>query len=422
VELGLIIFQLGFLILFGLLAAFILKKFGIPAVLGLIIAGIALGFFNILEYFNLSGDFSALKLVITDLALAWIGFNIGNEIDLKLIKSKGRDFGLILFGEAFGAFFIILLSVYLLTGNFIVSFILGGIGMATAPASTSQVLGEYNAKGELSQTILFVLALDDLFAILMVNVALAFTAHLSFSGFELFVLIVNDFFSEIFISIVLGFGGALLFNLFGRIKVLEEDKAFEWLLAISFGIVGLTMAIGGSTILTMFLFGIVIKILEPKKEGTKNYILEAESFMIPVVLLFFILIGMEMDLTLITEEIGNIFSNFNFSILSSSVLIITLFYFSARFVGKAGGSWLAGVFSNFPPKVKNNLPISLITQAGVAIGLAGLAFNELTSVGRANDASLVLTVVTISVIISEIIGPLLVKKAIFRAGETNFYD
>ena len=105
--------------------------------------------------------------------------------------------------------------------------------------------------------------------------------------------------------------------------------------------------------------------------------------------------------------------------MGSSVLVITLLYFVSRALGKGIGTTIAGKFSNLPSKVKKNLPISFITQAGVAIGLAGLAFNQLTPLGYESEANIILIVVTLSVIIAEIFGPLLVKKAIFRAGEAN---
>ena len=135
VELGILVFEVGFLISFSLFVAFLMKKFGIPAVLGLILGGLVLGLLTELQAIAFSSDFAGIKILITEFALAWIGFDIGNEIDFNLLKQKGKDFGLILIGEAFGAYILVLIVLVFLTGNFVIAIILAAIGMATAPAS-----------------------------------------------------------------------------------------------------------------------------------------------------------------------------------------------------------------------------------------------------------------------------------------------
>ncbi|MHA1983737.1 MAG: hypothetical protein ACW967_05250, partial [Candidatus Hodarchaeales archaeon] len=312
--------------------------------------------------------------------------------------------------------------IIILTGNFAIAIILAAIGMATAPASTSQILGEYKAKGELSQTILFVLAFDDLLAILLFNMALALLSVPNAGGLELLFFLSAGFIEQILIASALGIGGALLLGALRNMGVIDDNKSFEWLIGIGVSIIGLALFFGGSVILTMFIFGVATKYEVSKKLLRKDHILQAESMMIPIVTLFFILVGLEMDFGLLREEIFNFFNNFDFNLLGSSVLVITLFYFVSRAIGKGVGCIIAGSISDLPPKVKNNLPISFITQAGVAIGLAGLAFNQLTPLGYESEANVILIVVTLSVIIAEIIGPLLVKKAIFRAGEVNLEE
>ncbi|OLS27868.1 MAG: hypothetical protein HeimC3_01620 [Candidatus Heimdallarchaeota archaeon LC_3] len=420
-DIGLLIFEIAFLIAFSLIIVYVMKKFGIPAVLGLIVGGLLLGILTEFQVFSFSNDFTQMKFLITELALAWIGFDIGNELNLGLLKEKGKDYGLILIGEAFGAYIIVFVSIIILTGNLFVALILASIGMATAPASTSQILGEYKAKGELSQTILFVLAFDDLLAILFFNMALSFISVQNIIGLDLIIFMFSGFIEQILLSIVLGLGGALLLAWLRSLKIVEDDKSFEWLIAIGFAILGLTLWIGGSVILTMFLFGVATKYEVDRKLLKKDQILQAEAMMIPIVLLFFILVGLEMDLIFVYDEIVKLFSNIDITTIGTNLIIITLVYFIARAIGKIGGTFIMGIKTNLSPNVKNNLPLSFITQAGVAIGLAGLAFNEL-SVDYPYEANLILIVVTISVIIAEIIGPLLVKRAIFRAGEANIQN
>jgi len=125
----------------------------------------------------------------------------------------------------------------------------------------------------------------------------------------------------------------------------------------------------------------------------------------PIVLLFFVLIGLSMDLFLIFS--------------SPIILVLAIVYFTTRVLGKGIGAYSMGKVTGLPKKVRNNLPLCLVTQAGVAIGLAGLVYNELSAIGMTSEATLVINVTGIAVILAELIGPLLVKKAVFRSGEAN---
>ena len=401
--------EIGLIIVLALALARILKNFGVPTVLGLVLGGLLV---NILFQFGQiigGADYFTLKVIVTELALAYIGFDIGNEIDLNLMKKQGPKLGGVLIGQALGAFLLGGLIVYVVTQNFIVSLILGAIAVTTAPAATSLILSEYKAKGELSQTVLFIIAFDDILAILIVN--LAITLALS-SGISLVIFV--SAFQKLIIEIIIALSFAVVggFLIWFGVKyniLTSKIQAVEALLAMSLIIIGANIYFGGSVILSMFVFGMMLKTLEHNENlDTVNtlddIVLSLEYLSLPVIILFFVLVGLQMNLTLIFAENGYI-------------LILAFLYFIGRAVGKAGGTWIAAF--NLPDKVKKNLPLTLITQAGVAIGLAGLAYNKLLEEGFLTESNLIINVIGVSVIFAEIVGPLLVKRAILNSGEAQ---
>ena len=405
---GGIYLELGLIIVLALTLARILKKFGVPSVLGLVLGGLAINIIFQISQTVTETDYYSLKVIVTELALAYIGFDIGNEIDLNLMREKGTKLGGVLIGQAFGAFLLGGLIVYLVTGNFIVALILGAIAVTTAPAATSLILAEYQAKGELSQTILFIIAFDDILAILIVNLAITLSLSTGIS-FSIFISAFQILIIEIIVALVFAILGALLIWFSVKYGLLTSKiQAVETLLAMSLIIIGGNLLYGGSVILSMFVFGMILKTLEHR--DTENYdalddiVLNLEYLSLPVIILFFILVGLEMNLTLIFAENGYIF-------------ILALLFFLGRAFGKAFGTWITAF--NLSSKVRKNLPLTLITQAGIAIGLAGLAYNKLIEVSLFYEANLIINVVGVSVIFAEIIGPLLVKRAILNSGEAQ---
>lgn len=429
-ENGIIFFEIGIILVFSIFISFYLKKFGIPAVLGLILAGLVIGLVTGLRGYEFVSDLGGIHVFITELALGWIGFNIGDEVDLALLKEQGKALMLTLLGESLGAFIVVTIMMSILLNNIGIAIILGSIAMATAPASTSQILGEYKAEGDLTQTLLFILAFDDILAILFVNFSLCYVLGTSSGIVGLIdsLLVVS---LELLISVI--FGIIMAFVVIKFVNVVEKKNRVGLLLGVAMTTMGIVLILEGSIILTMFIFGVALKTLEEretkkvamleevfgekidfsknfnkkqisvKKSGFGELNLRTEILMTPIVLLFFILVGLEMDLELI------------FGV----TLIYALVYFISRALGKTIGSITAGKVSDMSDTVKKNLPLCLITQAGVAIGLAGLAFNELLNFGMQDEAELIINVIGVSVIIAEIIGPLLVKFAIIRSGEAQ---
>ncbi len=442
-EIGLILLEVGVIILFALFTAFYLKKLNIPTVLGLILGGLVLGIITDVRGYIFSSDIVLIKIFVTELALGFIGFEIGNKIDFKLLKQKGKSLGLVLLGEAFGAFFLVTIGLYILTQDLMLAVIFGSIAMATAPAATTQIISEYRAKGELTSTIMFMIAFDDILAILMVNIALTLgIASLSSNG-AISSDIAIEFLKvlqEIVISVLIGIVFAFLTVFVARrVRFRERGRMAEWIIGVALLMMGMVLILHGSVILTMFLFGMTLKSLQKKSnvekivsflkferqkpslishesqiddpEGSWNFephFSLVDTLFSPIILLFFVLIGLEMDLGLIFRE--------------PLILVLSLAYFFARIIGKMMGVYSTGSLSNMQKNVRNNLPLCLTPQAGVAIGLAGMVFNQLTTLGLQDQASLVINVVGMGVILSELVGPVLVRKGLIRSGEGEFQN
>lgn len=408
-DIGISLIELGLLLVLSMGVAHILRKFDVPSVLGLILGGLAINLILILSSLSLESffiDYSALKLIITDLALSWIGYEIGTHLDLSVLKKNSLRYGAILLGQALGPFLLVSIIFYFLLNDLPLALILGSIAMATAPAATSQILKEYEAEGDLTQTILFIVALDDILCILFVNVSLGMIevngATLDFLStiFSSLLLVI----SELFYSVILAFLALCFILVLIKFKVIYDKTIFEWLLGISLILIAISLSYHLSVIMTTFIWGFLVKILQSKENFSilRGQTKKLEVLAIPVLLLFFILIGLSMKISVL---------------LQTGTLFFALLYFTLRLLGKGLGSYFTSLASRASSVVSNYLPFSLLTQAGVAVGLAGLAYQSLTTLGRINDANFLINIVGISVVLSELLGPFLLKFAINKSGE-----
>jgi len=396
------VLEIGIVIIFSLIVAKILGKRGIPKVLGFIFSGIVLQFISIGIGFP-SPPTKELHYIITTGALGFIGYSIGVHLDFNLLKEDSRRLIIILIAEALGAFIVVFIVIALVSNNLVLALLLASISMATAPASTTGIIREFNAEGPLTQIILFIIAFDDILAILFFSFALSygqsFFTGVSLSLFE----IVTPIFFELIGSVLLGALLALFLrpvsvNSNGEMCAGESAEYVFPTIIILISVAGLLHL---NIILSSIMFGFVLSLFSDSDDCVQG----VERLSAPLIALFFILIGFEMELTEL--------------LLSSSLLLVVLYSIS-RAIGKSLGSYSSSRKQNMPPEVVKNLPLSLLTQAGVAVGLAALAYSRLqeTGLGPALATSvLLLDIIAASVLIAEIMGPLLLKKALKKSGE-----
>ena len=388
---------IGLIIAVSFLGSKLFQRIGIPQVVGFILIGVVLGpsLLNIVPL-----ELSEQLIIVSEVALGLIGFDIGSHLLFGELRRLGRSILFILVFEALGTFVLVTLGIYLITQSWTTAFIFGALASATAPAATVDVLAEYDAKGPLTTTLLAVVGMDDALALLLFSIAAAFAeSFLAQSGPPSVVQILELPLIEIGGSLLVGGGlGLFLDRVMCRMKVQHDAMAVS-IGALLLG-VGLSEAFGFSLILTSMIMGVVVVNRCPEHGRHIRYTIEQAGPVIYV--LFFTLVG----------------ARFQISLLPTMGLL-GIAYIILRSAGKFFGAWLGGTLGGAEPAVRNNLGLGLLSQAGVAVGLALASSRRFSAYGPEGEAlgALVINVITATTFVVQIVGPISVKWAISRAGE-----
>ena len=392
-----IIATLGLLIAVTFLGSKLFQWIGIPQVVGFIVMGVLLG----TSFLNLVPIELVNELTfISEIALGLIGFDMGSHLRFSEIRRLGVSILLILLFESIGTFLLVSTGIYVITHSLHTALIFGALSSATAPAATVDVLAEYDAKGPLTTSLLAVVGLDDAISLILCSLAssLAFSS-LTGSGMPSALQLLELPVFEIFGSLVLGCSAGLLLNL-----IMRRMKSHHDTMAMSIGFVflcvGLSQALGLSLILTTMVMGVTIVNRSPEHGRHIRYTVEQAGPVIYV--LFFALVGARFQVHLLP-----------------TMGIIGITYVTLRSTGKYFGAWIGGHVGRAEPQVRDNLGLGLLSQAGVAIGLAISVHNRFSCLGAEGEVlgTLVISVITATTFIVQIIGPIGVKLAISRAGE-----
>ena len=397
-----IVLLFGLIILAGTFSANLFQKFHIPQVVGCIVVGIILG-----DGLDLITPHTIEKLEpFMMFALGIIGFMIGGELRGDVFKKYGKQFFIILFSQGLGAFILTAAGtaglMWLMTGNTYISLavglVLGAIASATAPAATVNVLWEYKTRGPLTAAILAIVALDDALALLLYRAAATGAKALIGTAGNTSVLTTTlVLLGEILGAILLGFLAGLL--LYWLLKfVISEEKMLDFALASLLIIVGISMIPRIDPILPAMVLGITIANMLPRR--SKSLFQLMKKFSPPIYISFFVLAGAHMQ----------------FGRITGWILLMILLYTICRAVGKIAGSWFGARYSGSPAVVSKYLGICLLPQAGIAIGLAilsGQLFREID----AELANMIIMVIMSATFLMEILGPMLVKVGVKKAGE-----
>jgi len=388
---------IGMIITVTFLGSKIFQRFGSPQVVGFIVMGVILGpsFLNIVPL-----ELSESLSFVSEVALGLIGFDMGSHLQFRELRKLGRSIAFILLFEAIGTFALVTAGIFAITQSWHTALIFGALASATAPAATVDVLAEYDAKGPLTTTLLAVVGLDDALALLLYSFA-ATTAEtlLANTGPASLITKIALPVIEIGGSVLLGVGMAILLNL-----ILRRMKNHHDGMAISIGFVllcvGLSQAFGFSLILTTMILGITIVNRSPRHGRYIRFTIEQAGPVIYV--LFFALVGARFQLQLLP-----------------AMGLLGVAYVALRSLGKFTGAWLGGMVGGAEPAVRNNLGFGLLSQAGVAIGLALESARRFSAYGEDGKAlgSLIINVIAATTFVVQIIGPIFVKIAIGRAGE-----
>ncbi|WP_129597918.1 cation:proton antiporter [Anaerophilus nitritogenes] len=384
--------SLGIALIVGILFGKFMNKLKVPAVAGYIIAGLLLGKsgFNLVNY-TIIEQLSFLS----DFALGIIAFNIGSELEFSVMKKLGKSIFIIAFFEAFGAFLLVSGVTYLFTKDISTALILGAVSSATAPAATVMVLREYGAKGCLTSTLLGVVAVDDAICLMIYSVASSiakvFINHEAVTIQKIFIHPII----EIVLSIVIG--SILGIVLTYLIKISKKDtELLPFIVGSIILLVGIALKFSLSPLLCAMSLGIIVVNIS---NNSRRVFSSIESFSPPIITAFFTLAGSRLDISLL-PQIG----------------VLGIAYLVFRILGKILGASLGGIVSDAPIVVKKYIGFGLLSQVGVAVGLAIVVSREFpgTPLG-----SLVITILLSTTIVTEIIGPLATKNAIIKAKENH---
>lgn len=390
------IISIALMLAAGFLMTRITKKLRLPNVTAYIVGGILAGPFvlNLIPQTIVEGT-----SFLPDIALAFIAFSTGEFFRLSALKKNGGKVVTITVLESCGAAILVFLTCHLILGlNFAFSVVLGALATATAPASTIMTIRQTGAKGDFVETLLQVVALDDVVGLVLYSMAISLaTAVFSSTGFQVSAVLIP--LGKNLLLLLLGcLFGLILKWLVGTRR--STDNRLIIAIAVLFSYCGICAVIDVSPLLGCMAMGMVyINTTEDERMFRQlNY------FSPPILLLFFFRSGLSFDL-------GSLF-NQSESVGAVPLLIVGVIYFLVRILGKYVGAWSGCHLAGKSPKVRNFLGLALIPQAGVAIGLAALGARELGGeMGHALE-----TIILSSSVLYELIGPGAAKLSLWLSG------
>lgn len=377
-----VLISLSIMLLTGFLMTRITKLFKLPNVSGYIIGGILIGPYCLKL---VSEEMVGHMDFISDIALSFIAFGVGKFFKKEILKKAGAKVILITVFESLMAMLLITISMhFIFKMSWQFSLILGAIASATAPASTMMTIKQYKAKGEFVNVLLQVVALDDIVCLLAFSVATA-VATASDGNFQAMDIIKPLGYNVL--AIVIGIGLALLLRLILNPKRSKENRLILVIMAL-LSLCAICSLLNVSPLLACMIFSTVyVNITDD------TYLFhQIDNFTPPIMLLFFVLSGMKLNLVTLT-----------------SVGIIGVSYFLIRIVGKYAGSFLGCLITKEHKDIRYNLGLALIPQAGVAIGLAVLGQRLLPD----EMGNLLSTIILASSVLYEFIGPSCAKASLF---------
>ena len=404
-----IFLSLSIALLAGLLLSRLAKLVKLPAVTAYLVSGVLIGPFclgalNIPGIGIASGQIEGLGL-ISDLALGFIAFAMGNEFRLAQLKKIGKQATVI--GVFQAIFTTVVVDAVLIGLHFIMpdklylpaAIVLASVATATAPAATLMVVKQYKAKGPVTDVLLPVVALDDAVGLVVFAISFGVAKSISSGSVDILSVILEPLL-EVVLSLGLGFIMGLLFTqcekyFHSRSKRMAVSVTFVMMtVAISclkFDICGIH--IGFSSLLACMMLGTVFC---NKCEVSEELMERADRWTAPILILFFVISGAELELSVFADW---------------AVVVIGIVYIISRSIGKCYGANISAKMTKSDPNIIKYLGITLLPQAGVALGMA------IKAIELGPDGAIVRNITLFAVLIYEIVGPFLTKLALTKAGD-----
>jgi len=394
-----VLLTIGIAIILGFTGGKLAKQLKIPMVTGWVIMGVIFGG-SILGVFR--EDILQKVDIISDLALGIIAFSIGGELTVSNLKRLGKSIAVIVICESTGAFLFVSIITFLISRQLYTALILGAVASATAPAATVMVINEVKAKGDLTTTIISVVAIDDAMALIIYAFASSFAKIFISSGATItlgavFINPIKEILGALFIGFIIG----LLISLLGRWMRSRSDF-FTLVVGAILLSLGLSSHFHLSALLTNMALGMTVANFAPRSSRSISNTWQIVTPFLYIA--FFCLAGAHLNIKLL-PQIG----------------LIGLAYTGARMAGKICGASLGAKLSRAPQVVQKYIGFSLFSQVGVALALAIVVGRDFGGYGAAGKylAVMVINILLFTTVITEIVGPYLTRWALIRSGEAR---
>ena len=408
---------LSIALLAGLLMSRLTKIWNLPAVTAYLVAGILIGPFclgrlGVPGLGFVSGEDVSSYALISDVALGFIAFSMGNEFRLADLKKTGRQAIVIAVFQALAA--TLLVDIALIALHFILpegkfplsaAITLGAIATATAPAATLMVVKQYKAEGPVTKTLLPVVALDDVVGLVVFAVSFGIAKALEVGEVDIFSVFVDPL-VEIVASLLLG---ALLGAAYDFVEQFFHSRSKRTSISVCFIFLAVALSklsfslgpvsVGFSSLLVCMMLGTVFCNL---CDFSGELMDRMDRWTGPIMVLFFVISGAGLELSVFGD----------WTIVLAGVIFILV-----RSFGKIYGTRIAAGMTHCAPTVKKYLGVTLLPQAGVSLGMSLVALRSLTALGHPEEGSIIRNIALFAVLIYELVGPLLTKTALDRAGE-----
>ncbi len=407
-----ILLSVSVALLAGLIMTRLFKPLKLPSVTAYLIAGVLVGPYCVGQLglngigFQSTEAVSALS-VVSEVALGFIAFSIGNEFRIDELKHTGKKALVIGIFQALVATLCVdaaLFAVYLIAPDKLTVpqlITLGAIASATAPAATLMVVRQYKAKGPVTSLLLPIVALDDAVGLVVFAVSFGIAKTMLSGSMDIISIIVNPI-TEIVCSLALG---AVMGWVLTQLEKLFNSNTNR--INLTIGIVFLTASLSMlefnafgvqihfSPLLTCMMLGTIFCNICPLSHDLMN---ASEKWTSPLFALFFVISGAELELGVFTDV---------------AIIIIGLVYILSRCFGKYFGTLFSAKFTKCSPTVCKYLGITLFPQAGVALGMCT------TAMQLGEQGGLIRNITLFAVLIYELFGPLLTRQALTAAGEIH---
>ncbi|NHI83821.1 MAG: hypothetical protein EAX81_05940 [Candidatus Thorarchaeota archaeon] len=393
-----VLFLIGAALVLAAVGAAIMKKLGVPQILGFMLAGLFLGSTGFVS------DATRVALYpLVDFALGLIGYNIGLELRKEVFGGQTKRMSVILIAESMLTFAVVTVFAYIVLNQPHIAVVFGALASATDPASTVMVIWERKCKGNLTDTLMFVLAMDDVIAILLANFSISI-AVLFYSSPGAITLI-NALLMPVYEIIASSLAGAAFG--FAMVHIINRESDRRQLLELELGViillVGMMALLSLSSILACMVFGFVVgNYVNPEKDPVSHTL---NVVMSPIVMIFFVIVGASIDFSVIME---------------TTVILLAGLYVVGRTLSKYFGAFTGARVTNTPPLTRKYLGLCLMSQAGVAVGLSLVVEQNLIAIGTPEAVyygTLILNVLVLTTMILQVFGPLAADEGLKRAKE-----